>query len=225
MSNSLAGSKPNRSGAATRARIIDAAIHIMAKGGFAAITLQAVAALANIRYGNLTHHYPTREKLIEALMEALLERYRAEFAGLAAAIAEGQDGSLRNIVDWLLKDATEKQTGPVFLELWAMTNHMPEIAAAMETLYDEAVNACIAALGVSQDAATASGLRSALYMLGTVLEGSSAIFSSRRRDTDIYRGFRDEAFNTLTGLLEDRLSKARALMAQAPPPAPARGSP
>ncbi len=221
MEQKLSGTqKRNRSGEATRARIVDAAISLMADRGFAGITLQAVAAEAGVLYGNLTHHYSTRDKLIEALLEALLERYRAEFAGLAAAIAKGQDGSLRKIVDWLLRDATEKETGPVFLELWAMTNHMPEIASAMEALYDEAVNACIAALGVSQEAAAASGLRSALYLLGTVLEGSSAIFSSRRRDTDIYRGFRGEAFNTLVGVLEDRLNKARALMAQASLPAP-----
>lgn len=203
--------RPNRSGEATRARIMDAAIAVMAERGFAALTLQAVADGADIRYGNLTHHYPTRDKLIDALLDTLLERYRNRFMDLAEAIASRRDDSLRDIVGWLLDDAVKLETGPVFMELWAMANHMPNIAQAMETLYDEAVIACIMALGVSTKAATDSGLRDALYLLGTVLEGSSAIFSSRVRNTDIYRGFRQEAFEALVNSLESRLASARAL--------------
>lgn len=206
------GSRRNRSGEATRAKVMKAAIALMAERGFAALTLQAVADRAEIRYGNLTHHYATRDILIEALLETLLDRYRAQFEELAEAIAVGGDGSFRDVVGWLLDDAVKAETGPVFLELWTMANHMPSVAAAMEALYDEAVSACIKALGVSSEAAVASGLRDALYLLGTVLEGSSAIFSSRNRNTDIYRGFRGEAFEMLIGILESRLEKARDLM-------------
>ena len=202
----------NRSGEATRARVMEAAIALMAERGFAALTLQAVADKAEVRYGNLTHHYGTRDVLVDALLETLLDRYRAQFEALTATIAAAGDGSLRDVVGWLLDDAVTLETGPVFLELWAMANHMPSVAAAMEELYDEAVRACIKALGVSSEAAVASGLRDALYLFGTVLEGSSAIFASRNRDTDIYRGFRGEAFELLVGILECRLEKARTLM-------------
>lgn len=210
------GIRTNRSGEVTRARIIEAAIGLMAEYGFAAITLQSVADRAGIRYGNLTHHYSTRDKLIEALLDALLERYRGQFVELATAIAQNRDRALGGIVEWLLDDAVKLETGPVFLELWAMANHMPDVARAMEALYDEAVIACVAALGVSMDAAAQSGLRDALYLLGTVIEGSSAIFSSRPRDTDIYRGFRREAFEMLVGTLESRLEAARELDSKRP---------
>lgn len=66
--------KPNRLGEATRAKIIDAAIAVLAENGFADFTMQAVASRADVVYGNLTHHYPSRDKLIEAMLEAILER-------------------------------------------------------------------------------------------------------------------------------------------------------
>lgn len=211
------GPKTNRSGEATRARIIEAAILVMADRGFAAITLQAVAERAGILYGNLTHHYPTRDKLIDALLEALLQRYRSQFTELALAIAQNRDRALGEVVQWLLDDAVRLETGPVFLELWAMANHQPAMARAMEALYDEAVTACFEALGVSVEAATESGLRDALYLLGTVIEGSSAIFSSRKPGADNYRGFRREADAMLTTMLEARLLTARELDARRHP--------
>lgn len=218
MSEQKVGSaKLNRSGATTRARIVEAAIVVMAERGFAGITLQAVAAEAGVLYGNLTHHYPSRDKLIEALLGALLERYRTRFTELAEVIASKPDDSLEEIVRWLLDDAVQQQTGPVFLELWAMASHSPDMATAMETLYDEAVIACIDALGVSQKTAKACGLRDALYMLGAVLEGSSAIFSARPRDTDIYGGFRATALDTLVQLLTQKLAEARTLDASSAP--------
>lgn len=207
----MAEGRQNRSGAATRVRIVEAAIAVMAERGFAGITLQAVADRAGILYGNLTHHYATRDKLVDALLAALLERYRAEFRELAEAIAAGRETPLSEIVTWLLDDAVAARTGPVFLELWAMATHDSKIGAAMATLYDEAVIACIAAFGVSAEAAARSGLRDGLYLLGTVIEGSSAIFSARPTDTDIYRGFRREALHMLVGVLDARLRAAREM--------------
>lgn len=203
--------RPNRSGQATRARIVQAAIGVMAEKGFAGITMQAVATAAGIHYGNLTHHYASREKLIDALLSTLLERYRAQFRELATAIASNRTTSLSEIVTWLLDDAVAVKTGPVFLELWAMATHEPAIADAMASLYDEAVKACIEAFGVSQDAAARSGLRDSLYLLGTIIEGSSAIFSARPTDTEIYGGFRREALALLTDTLGARLATARQL--------------
>ena len=47
---------------------------MLAENGFADFTMQAVASRADVVYGNLTHHYPSRDKLIEAMLEAILER-------------------------------------------------------------------------------------------------------------------------------------------------------
>lgn len=201
--------RPNRTGAATRTKIIDAAIAVLAEKGFSGFTLQAVAARAEVVYGNLTHHYASRDKLVEAMLEAILERYRARFDALAAALDDPGDSQIRRLVTWLMDDAVDPETAPVLLELWAMATHNPKVAEGLAGLYDGAVDVCMRSLGVTSRSPSAVRLRDSLYVLGTVLEGTSSIFYNRARDGAIYDGFRREAVELLVSLLEMRLAEAK----------------
>ena len=201
--------KQNRSGAATRAKIIEAAIAVLAEKGFSAFTLQAVADRAGVFYGNVTHHYATRDKLVEAMLEAILEGYRARFDELVVSLEAHEAGPVRPLVTWLVDDAVSPETAPLLLELWAMSSHMPEVAAGMKQLYDGAVDVCMVALKVDPHAESSKGLRHALFLLGTVIEGNSCIFSNRDRTTGLYDGYRSEAIEALVPLLERRLAEAK----------------
>lgn len=201
--------KPNRMGAATRTKIIDAAIAVLAEKGFSGFTLQAVADRAGVFYGNVTHHYATRDKLVEAMLDGILERYRARFDELVASIEAQQESPIRAFVTWLVDDAVSPETAPVFLELWAMATHNPQVAAGLAQLYDNAVEVCMKSLGVSVQAEKARRLRDSLYVLGTVLEGSSSIFFNRDRENGLYTGVRREAIEMLVPYLEQRLAEAR----------------
>jgi AcrR family transcriptional regulator len=208
--NSESAGKPNRTGAATRAKIIDAAITVLAEKGFSGFTLQAVADRAGVFYGNVTHHYATRDKLIEAMLEGILERYRARFDELVTALDAHEAGPIRALVTWLIDDAVSPETGPMFLELWAMGTHMPQVAEGLRQLYDNAVDVCMKALGVDPASEKAVGLRDSLFVLGTVIEGTSCIFSNRDRGNGIYAGFRHQAIEMLVPLLEQKLAEAKA---------------
>lgn len=199
----------NRSGIATRARILDAAAAVLAEEGMSGFTLQAVAQRADIRYGNLTHHYATRDVLVDAMFESLVARYRQSF-GEMAALAQGGRASVRDMVEWLLDDALSAGTAPVFLQLWAMAASSPQIARGMAALYDQAVDAFMEAHGIAPRSEAGTGLRRALYLLGTVIEGSSAIFWTRDPSGAAFRKeVRDLAIETLAGLIEKRLDEAR----------------
>ena len=202
--------KQNRSGAATRTKIIDAAIAVLAEKGFSGFTLQAVADRADVFYGNVTHHYATRDKLVEAMLEAILEGYRARFDELVVSLEAHEAGPVRALVTWLIDDAVSPETAPLLLELWAMSSHMPHVAAGMTQLYDGAVDVCMIALKVDPHAESSKGLRHALFLLGTVIEGNSCIFSNRDRATGLYDGYRREAIEALVPLLERRLAEAKA---------------
>lgn len=200
----------NRSGAATRTRILESATSVLAEEGITGFTLQAVAKSAGIHYGNLTHHYPTREVLIDGMFDFLIERYRERFRDMTEQFAAGS-ASIRDVVAWLLDDAVTKGTAPVFLQLWAMACSMPDVAQGMTRLYDQAVSSFMEACGVEPHAPHTKGLRDALFLLGTVIEGSSAIFWTRdRTGRDFANTTRDVAVATLTGIIEARLAEARA---------------
>lgn len=199
----------NRNGAATRARILDAALTVLGESGLSGFTLQAVAARAGVLYGNLTHHYPTRDHLVEAMLESLIERYRTRFNQLAAE-ARDRETPVRDIVAWLLDDAMSEETAPLLLQLWGMAAHSPLVAESMRRLYDGAVDAFMQALGLDPRDPAARPLRDATYLMGTVLEGTSSIFWTRDRTGASYAPVRGIALDVLSDLLERRLAEVTA---------------
>ncbi|MBN9023975.1 MAG: TetR family transcriptional regulator, partial [Rhizobiales bacterium] len=118
--------RANRTGEATRARIVDAAIAILIEKGFSGFTIQAVADRAGVLFGSVTHHYGTRDGLVDAMLEAVLSRYRARFGELVAAV-EAEESPVRALVTWLLDDAVDPETRGIFLDLWAMASHLPAV--------------------------------------------------------------------------------------------------
>lgn len=67
--------------------ILAAAEAILATEGLAHLSLQAVAARAGLSKGGLMHHFPTRQALVEALVERAAQGFRDAFAQSAAAEA------------------------------------------------------------------------------------------------------------------------------------------
>jgi AcrR family transcriptional regulator len=205
----------NRTGIATRARIIDAAIGVLHDKGFSGFTLQAVADRAEVLFGSVTHHYGTRDRLIAAMLDAILSRYRERFADLAETLRE-DESPIEAMVTWLLDDAVDPTTAGVFLELWAMASHLPFVAAGVNQLYDDAIDSFIAALGLPPRARHVRKLRESLYLLGTVVEGTSSIFGNRDRSGRLSRSVRLSAVELLVPFIEARLAEARAAVAASP---------
>ena len=212
--------RPNRTGAATRSKIVEAAIAVLAERGFSGFTLQAVADRAGVLFGSVTHHYGTRDRLIEAMLDAILAGYRARFGALASTV-RATGSPVRDLVTFLIDDAVDPETAVIFLELWAMATHLPAVAKAVNQLYDDAIDAFIEALGIAPASPRARKLRELLYVLGTVIEGTSALFANRDRKRPPWRAFRREAVEVLVPYLEQRVADAGADL----PPPPADGPP
>ena len=206
--------RTNRSGAATRARILDAAITVLAREGATGFTLRAVAAEAGVLYGNLTHHYATRDWLLEAMLDALVAGYRDEFMMRVAAAGNGET-TVRDLVRWLLEDAVQPGTAAPFLQLWAMAAHMPEMAAGMARLYEGAIDAFVEAFGLDPNGAGIAGLRDALLALGTMIEGSSAIFYTRPHGAAAAQGCHALCADMIVPVIEARLAEARTAQGRA----------
>lgn len=68
-----------------RRGLLDAAARVVLAEGGAALTLDAVAREAGVSKGGLLYHFPSKARLVGALVEHLVERFEAE---VAAAHAE-----------------------------------------------------------------------------------------------------------------------------------------
>lgn len=74
----------NSRGARTRERLIGAATDVIREDGATSLTLSATAARADVGKGTLLYHFPTKEALVEGVVEHHLERTEAAVAALAA---------------------------------------------------------------------------------------------------------------------------------------------
>ena len=63
-----------------RRALLDSAGRIAANEGFAAVTLQTVAAAANVTKGGLFHHFINKQALIDAMIDEQLENFDKRIA-------------------------------------------------------------------------------------------------------------------------------------------------
>ncbi|CCQ14670.1 putative transcriptional regulator, TetR family protein [Rhodococcus sp. AW25M09] len=108
--------------AGTRAKLLDAAIDCLVELGFAKTSTQEIARRAGVSRGAQLHHFPTKESLVIAAVEHLVDRRLSE-------ILEAQPDPERG--PEILADAF---SGPLFyaaLELWVAARTDPALHEAM----------------------------------------------------------------------------------------------
>jgi AcrR family transcriptional regulator len=115
--------------AATRTRLLDAAIESLVELGWAGTTTTVVAERAGVSRGAQLHHYPTRADLVLAAVDHLAMRRAEEVRREAAALPHGPDRTYRVIE--LLADFS---TGPLYvaaLEVWVAARTDAVLRAAL----------------------------------------------------------------------------------------------
>jgi AcrR family transcriptional regulator len=81
--------------ARTRHKLIEAAIQIVQQQGASGLTLDSVAHKAEMSKGGLLHHFRSKEALIGAILDHLLEAFEARVTALVNAEAvDGRPGGL-----------------------------------------------------------------------------------------------------------------------------------
>jgi AcrR family transcriptional regulator len=123
--------------AARRQQILDAAYRCFSRNGFHATSMQDVIAEANLSVGAVYRYFKSKQDLITAIAENVLEEADRVFAELAAAeppvpLAEAMDRAL---------SFADSQTGPdgalrIALQVWAESLRDPVLAEFVARRYD-----------------------------------------------------------------------------------------
>lgn len=120
--------------AATRERVINAAIDVLYRQGYAGATMMVVAATAGVSMGALQHQFPTKALLMAAVARRFAARrflrYREALRGIRPG--PGRFEAL-NQASWAMI-GTPEMTASIEIEL-AMRNDS-ELAAAVEAVFD-----------------------------------------------------------------------------------------
>ncbi|MBS0475479.1 MAG: TetR/AcrR family transcriptional regulator [Proteobacteria bacterium] len=122
----------------TREEILRAALHLLVEQGYRAMSMRRVAAECGMKLGNLTYHFPTREDLVNALLDAVIASYEQEFDALVRVPMISPEARLSRYCQIVLEDIRSKKTTRIFPELWALSNHDLFVFERVQTLYARA---------------------------------------------------------------------------------------
>jgi AcrR family transcriptional regulator len=122
----------------TRELILEAALHLLVEEGYRAMTMRRIAAECGMKLGNLTYHFPTREDLVRALLDAVISAYEIEFEKIVHNPHLSPELRLDTYCETVLEDLPTKKTTRVFPELWALSNHDPFVFERVHELYARA---------------------------------------------------------------------------------------
>lgn len=120
-------------------KVLDAAEAVVARQGIANLTLDAVAAQAGISKGGLLHHFPNKDRLVEALVTRSANNWRKCYNEAFEQASEGPGRMTRALLNHCLSDAecwTEelrRSTSAVFAAL----AQNPTLIQPMRDAYNE----------------------------------------------------------------------------------------
>ena len=92
-------------GRTLRDRLLDAAETVVSRRGIANLTLEAVATEAGLSKGGLLHHFPSKDRLVEAMVQRSADNWRRCYTEGYERAAPGPGRMCRGLLDHCLSDA------------------------------------------------------------------------------------------------------------------------
>ncbi|CAN5395172.1 hypothetical protein BH10PSE12_BH10PSE12_13620 [soil metagenome] len=115
--------------------ILQGALNVLVEEGSHAFTLRRIASECGMKVGNLTYYFPTKESLVQELLEAILNGYQDLMDGVFTGLNLRPEDRLATIITVILDDIQSKRTTNLFPELWALANHDSFVAARVDEFY------------------------------------------------------------------------------------------
>jgi AcrR family transcriptional regulator len=160
--------------------ILRAALGILIEEGLRAMSMRRVAAACNMKLGNLTYYFPTREDLVRELLDAVIRSYEVEFD----AILHDPDATPRQRLDeicaLILDDITTKKTTRLFPEFWALSNHDPFVLERIQELYVRARAPLVAIIAEINPALSVEQRQTVALFISASMEGMT-IFAGHEK--------------------------------------------
>lgn len=113
--------------------ILEAAEQLLIDSGYHNFSMRKVATKAGVSVGNLQYYFPSKDKLLEALLDQVIQNYLDTFEQFRGQYTPQEQ--FIKIIKAVIKDLNTKHTTVFFPELWSMANHEKYISEIMDNMY------------------------------------------------------------------------------------------
>lgn len=125
------------SGQGVRDLLLNAAEAVVVRDGIANLALDAVAAEAGMSKGGLLHHFPNKDRLVEAMVERSAEGWRRCFSEAYNVTAEGPGRMVRAVLDNCFTKKWTEQLRNGSAAVFAALAHNPSLIEPMRAACTE----------------------------------------------------------------------------------------
>lgn len=115
--------------------IIEAAEDILIEEGYHNFSLRKVASKAGIKLGNLQYYFPTKDDLVKAMLNTVIQGYLDEFDELRQQAGEDPREQFKTLLKHIIFDLNSKKCTVFFPEIWSLSNHEDHVTEYMDAMY------------------------------------------------------------------------------------------
>lgn len=131
---SLARAPKTQRGKERVVEILAAARALFIHGGYAEVTMRQVSERVGISLSNVQHYFPTREALLQGLLNEVMTSYDPAYAGITAGIS-GAKERLEAVIRYLITDARNPETEKLFVEIWSIATRDEMARRMVDQMY------------------------------------------------------------------------------------------
>ncbi|MFT5852125.1 MAG: AcrR family transcriptional regulator [Colwellia sp.] len=113
--------------------ILEAAEQLLIDSGYHNFSMRKVASKAGVSVGNLQYYFPSKDKLLESLLDKVIQNYLDTFEKFRGRYTPKEQ--FIEIMKSVINDIRTKHTSVFFPELWSMANHDKHISNIMDRMY------------------------------------------------------------------------------------------
>lgn len=152
-------------------KIVKAAKRVFLRAADSGFSMRNVAREAGMSMGAVQHFFPTREELMAAMLEYVVNEYEAAYERVFSELPFNGEARLLGVIDYLVVDITRAQTRQFFFALWALSCHSSFAAALVERMYSHHRRNLAAFVGAARPAFSEEKCLEAAVEIAALIDG------------------------------------------------------
>ena len=173
-----AGTAVRKRGKARVSDILTAAQNILVRTGLANLTTRSVADELGISLGNLAYYFPSKDALLQAIIENVIEGYDKEFQRKIESFPDNPEERLKAFLRYLIDDAKKPEVQSFFYQFWGLATHHPQAAKSRAAMYKHFSSQTLFLLRDVHPNTQSEELENMSFGLLASIEGLHVIFGS-----------------------------------------------
>jgi AcrR family transcriptional regulator len=131
-------------------KVVKAAKQVFLRETDSGFSIRNVAREAGLSMGAVQHFYPTRDKLMAAMLEFVVNEYEAAYERVFSELPFNGEARLFGVIEHLALDITRAETRQFFFALWALGCRNKFAAARIEEMYSHHRRQLAALIGAAR---------------------------------------------------------------------------